>query len=60
MGWIEDAIEHSVALGRGLVRCGNCGRERKVDSATCLRFGWPKCCGYTMQLVSEPEKGDTQ
>jgi hypothetical protein len=42
------------ALVRGLVRCGTCGREKKVDSGECIRTGWPKCCNYTMTLVTDP------
>lgn len=34
----------------GLVRCSRCGTSRRVDSAKCLRDGWPKCCGGTMGL----------
>lgn len=39
-------------LAAGLVYCRTCGRVRRVDSAHCLRHGWPKCCGYTMTLGS--------
>ena len=40
------------ALRRGLVCCSSCSRERRVDSAHCLRSGWPECCGSTMTLLS--------
>lgn len=55
-----DAIvsaDHS--LDCGLIWCKKCGKRKKVDSATCLRNGWPKCCGYTMSLnppISNMEK----
>ncbi len=42
------------SLQRGKVWCRTCGREQKVDSAECLRFGWPKCCSYTM-TIDHPE-----
>lgn len=38
------------ALERGLVECRECGRVEKVESAHCLRHGWPKCCGATMTI----------
>jgi len=34
------------------VRCSKCGCERLVNFAVCLRSGWPKCCGYTMTLLT--------
>jgi len=37
-------------LKRGKVWCRTCGREQAVDSAYCLRNGWPTCCGYTMTI----------
>ena len=39
-------------LVQGFVKCGTCGREKRVNSAKCLRSGWPKCCGATMRLMS--------
>ena len=38
------------SLKRGKVWCRTCGREQNVNSAECLRSGWPKCCGYTMTI----------
>jgi len=32
------------------VKCDTCGKEVAVDSAGCFRYGWLKCCGYTMRL----------
>jgi Zn finger protein HypA/HybF involved in hydrogenase expression len=43
-------------LRRGLVWCTTCGREQKVDSAECLRSGWPKCHGQTMTIDSPDER----
>lgn len=34
------------------VRCSTCRREERVSFGRCLGEGWPKCCGYTMTLVS--------
>lgn len=43
-------------LRRGQVWCKTCGRTQKVDSADCLRHGWPKCChGHTM-TIDPPEQ----
>jgi hypothetical protein len=38
------------SLRRGQVWCRSCGFTQRVDSADCLRDGWPKCCGYTMTI----------
>ena len=38
------------SLERGQVWCKTCGRSEKVDSAHCLKKGWPECCGYTMTI----------
>lgn len=43
------------ALTRGQVWCLSCGRTERVDSAHCLRHGWPKCCGETMSISSPSE-----
>lgn len=43
------------ALARGEVWCKTCGRIEKVDSAECLRHGWPKCHGATMSLGRPPQ-----
>lgn len=43
------------ALKEGLVKCDKCGKEKKVDSAKCFKDGWPKCCGYTMTLISKKQ-----
>ena len=40
------------AIAKGHVRCEDCGHEEHVNGAECLRAGWPKCCGYTMTLLS--------
>ncbi len=42
------------SLQRGKVWCRTCRREESVDSAECLRSGWPKCHGYTM-TIDHPE-----
>ena len=43
-------------LSRGQVWCKKCGRTQKVDSATSLRYGWPKCCGETMTIDAPDEQ----
>lgn len=39
-------------MNDSLVRCQTCGREEPVNFGHCLFNGWPKCCGYTMRLVT--------
>lgn len=48
------------SLSRGQVWCRTCGHTEKVDSADCLRTGWPKCCGYTMTIDSPAESAALQ
>lgn len=50
----EKIVDDVPQLKRGLVWCRTCRREQRVDSAECLRSGWPKCCGYTM-IVNHPD-----
>jgi len=48
-------------LQRCVVWCKRCGRSELVNSARCLRSGWPECCGETMTIDSPSErevKGD--
>ena len=42
------------SLQAGIVHCRTCGVELGVDSAKCLREGWPVCCGETMRLGKQP------
>lgn len=41
---------------RGAVWCHECGRSQKTNPVDNLRFGWPKCCGYTMSIDSPEER----
>jgi len=41
-----------------LVRCIHCGKEQTVDFGFCLGKGWPKCCGYTMRLMTQAKDID--
>ena len=43
-------------LARGQVWCRQCGRTQRTDSAEAMRYGWPKCCGYTMTIDSPEEQ----
>jgi len=45
-------------LKRGEVWCRKCGAHMQVDSSSCLRDGWPKCCGETMTIDSPEERGE--
>jgi hypothetical protein len=44
------------SMTRGQVWCRTCGATRRQDSATAMRFGWPKCCGYTMTIDSPEDQ----
>ena len=59
MGLHEKLAESHPALQQGRVECETCGAVQRVDSAECLRSGWPRCCGYTMRLapVESARKG---
>lgn len=46
----------SPQLRRGQVWCHTCGHTERVDSADCLRHGWPKHCGKTMSIDSPQER----
>lgn len=46
----------SPQMKRGQVWCHQCGNTQRVNSAQCLKTGWPKCCGYTMSLDSPEER----
>lgn len=59
--WNADALRKKMAdshpsLTRGRVWCHVCGVTQKVNSADCLRSGWPKCCGSTMSIDSPEER----
>lgn len=41
---------------RGQVWCKRCGATQSVDSAECLRMGWPNCCNETMTIDSPEER----
>ena len=43
-------------LERGRVWGRGCGATPKVDSAECLRSGWPRCCGQTMTIDGPKER----
>lgn len=47
-GLHERLAQSHPSLTRGQVWCRSCGATQKVNSAGAMRFGWPKCCGYTM------------
>ena len=36
------------------VWCQSCGATQPIDASTCLRKGWPTCCGYTM-TIDQPQ-----
>ena len=55
----ERMAQSHPSLARGLVQCLECKRVEKVDSAHCLRHGWPKCCGYTMTIDVDLSALDT-
>lgn len=52
----RDMATSSPQMARGRVWCYSCGKTQSVDSAECLRRGWPVCCGVTMSISSPDEK----
>ena len=46
----QKIVDDVPALKRGQVWCWECRRTTQVNSAECLRSGWPKCCGSTMSI----------
>lgn len=52
----EGIVEAVPQLRRGSVWCTKCGLQIHVNSAHCLKAGWPKCCGYTMTIDSPAER----
>lgn len=49
----KSAAKAIAALHRWQVRCEKCKREQPVDASKCFDRGWPKCCGYTMTLLTK-------
>jgi hypothetical protein len=56
MGLYETIAKAHPALARGQVWCIACGHTRRVNPSTCLKYGWPKCCGVTMTIDSPDEQ----
>lgn len=50
---LHDGIaQHPVFYG-GILRCTVCGHEERLrNTAGFLTNGWPKCCNYTMTLIT--------
>jgi Zn finger protein HypA/HybF involved in hydrogenase expression len=46
----ENLAECHLSISRGKVWCRTCGSEQRVDPTNAIRFGWPKCCGFTMTI----------
>jgi len=44
------------SISRGKIWCKQCGAGVSVNSAECLRGGWPLCCGQTMTIDSPEER----
>jgi Zn finger protein HypA/HybF involved in hydrogenase expression len=44
------------SLTRGQVWCKKCGQTQKINTAHCLRCGFPECCGETMTIDSPEEQ----
>lgn len=52
----DNIAQSDPKLARGRVWCTRCDRSQEVDSAECLRKGWPRCCGATMSIDSPAER----
>ena len=50
------AAQSHPKLTRGQVWCKRCGKTARVDSARCLRQGWPECCNETMTIDAPSER----
>ncbi|MGY4295338.1 hypothetical protein ACVWXN_003433 [Bradyrhizobium sp. i1.4.4] len=50
-GLYDEIARSHPSLLNGKVICSRCSTPRTVDAAKCLRDGWPKCCGMTVNLV---------
>jgi hypothetical protein len=55
IGMYKGMAESVPQLRRNRVWCLACGRTEVIDSAECLRSGWPKCHG-TMSIDSPEER----
>lgn len=39
------------------LQCNECGLRKEIDEVSeYLRYGWPKHCGYTMELRTEAQE----
>lgn len=53
-------------LDGSILKCEGCGRTISLNFEKASRYlsnGWPKCCGYTMTLITKKEQnesGDTE
>jgi hypothetical protein len=56
MNALYETIAEIPQIARGLVWCTKCGRKQMVKGSSCLRYGWPRCCGYTMTIDSPEER----
>jgi hypothetical protein len=52
--WANGWEQRSQASGQ--CWCVKCGDTVMVNSAICLRHGWPLCCGQTMTIDSPQER----
>lgn len=56
---VVPGIAADLAKMGGVLRCtGGCGCRQNLTEeriARYLRYGWPKCCGYTMRWVTQRE-----
>jgi len=55
----DQLADSHASLRRNLVWCKSCGRKQANNAASSLRYGWPKCCGYTMTIDSPEERALT-
>jgi hypothetical protein len=53
---IHAKIAKDAGLEHAKVRCKICGKKLIVDGGNCLAHGWPKCCGYTMTLITKKQR----
>ena len=46
---IDAVMEHSL-MKKNELSCRHCGKKIKYDNRIAMKYGYPKCCGYTMTV----------
>lgn len=49
---LHEKMAKAAKIKTARVKCEKCGHTETVDGARSLALGWPRCCGYTMTLLT--------